>query len=210
MNQPMNKLMLLDQARRLWEEQLRAFGDGYIPVYGGGDANAAVVLVGEAPGEQETLQRKPFVGKAGQNLNGFLTVLGMGREDIYITNVVKFRPVKVHPTRGSLSNRPPSREEISLCAPLLRRELGIVAPKVVVTLGNVALRALCTDPHVVIGDCHGSPRPMGDWELFALYHPASIIYNRSLADTYQQDLLALRDHLRLRGILPAGTEGAQV
>lgn len=209
MNQPQDKLIQLTQVRQLWEEQLCAFGGGYIPVYGGGDADAAVVLVGEAPGEQETLQRKPFVGKAGQNLNGFLAVLGMGREDIYITNVVKFRPVKVHPIRGSLSNRPPSREEIALCAPLLCQELGIVAPRVVVTLGNVALRALCQDPCAVIGGCHGRPQPMGDWELFALYHPASIIYNRGLADTYQQDLLALRDHLILRGILGASGEGVQ-
>ena len=86
-----------------------------VPVYGEGDPEAAIMLIGEAPGAQETEQRRPFVGKAGQNLNAFLEAIGMTREALYITNAVKFRPFKVHPRTGSLSNRPPTREEIALC-----------------------------------------------------------------------------------------------
>ncbi len=195
------KQHILAAARESWEAQLRrALGEGPIPVYGAGDPDAALVLVGEAPGEHETIQRRPFVGKAGKNLDGFLATLGVAREAIYLTNVVKFRPVRVHPTRGSLSNRPPSRQEIELCAPLLREELAIVAPRVAVTLGNVALRALCRDAAVTIGICHGRPLEAEGFMLFPLYHPASVIYNRSLAETYQQDLLALRDYLRGQGI----------
>lgn len=170
-----------------------------VVVFGEGNLSAAIVLVGEAPGEQETLQGKPFVGKAGKNLDGFLGKLGIERNDIYITNVVKFRPVKEHPRTGSLSNRPPSREEIELCFSFLVGELAIIKPRVVVTLGNVALKATCDDRKAVIGDCHGRPIPIElhglKFTLFPLYHPASIIYNRELAGTYEQDLEKLKGYL---------------
>jgi uracil-DNA glycosylase len=170
-----------------------------VVVFGEGKPDAAVALVGEAPGEQETLLGRPFVGKAGKNLDGFLSVLELRREDIYITNVVKFRPVKEHPRTGSLSNRPPTREEIDLCFSFLIKELGIIKPKVVVTLGNVALKAVCDDRKAVIGDWHGRPQDVQvhglRFTLFPLYHPASIIYNRELAGTYQEDLRKLKEYL---------------
>ena len=105
-----------------------------VAVFGEGNAYARVMLVGEAPGQQETLAQRPFVGKAGKNLDEFLDLAGMQRDQLYITNVVKFRPVKVHPRTGSLSNRPPDREEIALCQSFLFRELEIIQPKVVVCL----------------------------------------------------------------------------
>jgi uracil-DNA glycosylase family 4 len=176
-----------------------------VVVFGEGNPNADIALVGEAPGEQETLQERPFVGKAGKNLDEFLKALGIAREDIWITNVVKFRPVKEHPRTGSLSNRPPTREEIELCFGFLVKELAIVAPKVVVTLGNVALRAVADDKKAVIGERHGRPEEVSKhglkfW-LFPLYHPASIIYNRELASTYEEDLRKLREWLVETGII---------
>lgn len=177
---------------------------GKVIVFGEGNLDAALVLVGEAPGEQETLQGRPFVGKAGQNLDGFLCSLGISREDIYITNVVKFRPVKQHPRTGSLSNRPPTREEIELCFHFLMGELETIRPQVVVTLGNVALKAVTDDRKAVIGECHGRPADVGlgnaRFTIFPLYHPASVIYNRDLGETYTQDLEALRAYLDERGI----------
>lgn len=171
-------------------------------VFGEGNPDAALMLVGEAPGEQESLQGRPFVGKAGKNLDGFLSTLGIAREDIWITNVVKFRPVKVHPRTGSLSNRPPTREEIELCFHLLAGEIGIIKPRVVVTLGNVALKAVADDRKIVIGACHGQSietEMQGNrFVLFPLYHPASIIYNRELAAVYDQDLAALKEYLAAR------------
>lgn len=168
-------------------------------VFGDGNPGAKLMLVGEAPGEQEALQGKPFVGKAGKNLDGFLTTLGVAREDIWITNVVKFRPVKTHPRTGSLSNRPPSREEIELCFHILLHEIQIIQPKVIVTLGNVALKAVADDRKIVIGSCHGQPMETElhgcRFVLFPLYHPASIIYNRELAKVYEQDLVALKEYL---------------
>ena len=157
-----------------------------------------VMLIGEAPGEQESLQGRPFVGKAGKNLDGFLQVLELRREDIYISNVVKIRPTKVS-EKGRVSNRPPNKEELALFTPYLLEEILLVQPKMIVTLGNVALKALC-GPRAVIGDMHGRTvqvpvtheKQTGDFSLFPLYHPASIIYNRSLQAVYDEDLAALK------------------
>ena len=157
-----------------------------------------VMLIGEAPGEQESLQGRPFVGKAGKNLDGFLQVLQLQREDIYISNVVKIRPTKVS-DKGRVSNRPPSKEELALFTPYLMEEILLVQPKMIVTLGNVALKALC-GPKVVIGDMHGKEasisvqhkKQTAAFPLFPLYHPASIIYNRSLQAVYDEDLQVLK------------------
>ena len=180
-----------------------------VVVFGEGNPFADIVLVGEAPGEQETLLGRPFVGKAGKNLDGFLAVLELRREDIYITNVVKFRPAREHPRTGTLSNRPPTREETDLCFSFLLKELAIIEPKVVVTLGNVALKAVCDDRKAVIGGRHGAAENVVlhgvKFAVFPLYHPASIIYNRELAQTYEEDTeetegISLGHHPFVRGV----------
>lgn len=169
-----------------------------------GEGNAdhpPVMLIGEAPGEQESLQGRPFVGKAGKNLDGFLQVLELNREDIYISNVVKIRPTKVS-DKGRTSNRPPNKEELALFTPYLMEEILLVQPKMIVTLGNVALKALC-GPKAVIGDMHGREnrvtvtheKQSAEFAVFPLYHPASIIYNRSLQEVYDGDLQALKSLL---------------
>lgn len=168
-----------------------------------------IMLIGEAPGEQETLQGRPFVGKAGKNLDGFLSVVGLLREEIYISNVVKVRPVKIS-AKGTVSNRPPNREELELFTPWLMREILLVQPKTIVTLGNVALKALLGQEKN-IGQCHGAetaaeisiPGEKGLWScrVYPLYHPASIIYNRALVTTYQEDLQRLRELLVERGVV---------
>lgn len=160
-----------------------------------------VMLIGEAPGEQESLHGRPFVGKAGKNLDGFLSVLELKREDIYISNVVKIRPTKTS-EKGRLSNRPPNKEELALFTPYLMEEILLVQPKMIVTLGNVALKALC-GPKAIIGDMHGRETQItvthekqeASYTLFPLYHPASIIYNRSLQEVYDGDLQALKTRL---------------
>ena len=178
-------------------------GKEKVAVFGEGNPCARVMLVGEAPGQQETLAQRPFVGKAGKNLDEFLALAGMVREEMYITNVVKFRPVKVHPRTGSLSNRPPDAEEIALCQSFLFREMEIIRPKVIVTLGNTALRAVMDDKKTVIGAVHGdwhpASLPVWEGEVYPLYHPASIIYNRSLAPVYREDVERLGAELRKRG-----------
>lgn len=172
-------------------------------VFGDGPAQSPVLmLVGEAPGEQETLQGKPFVGKAGKNLDAFLQAVHLRREDIYITNVVKVRPTRIS-AAGRVVNRPPSREEKALFTPWLMREIALVRPMALVTLGNVALQAFIRD---AIGNVHGTwqraviaPTQQAAFTLplFALYHPASVIYNGSLRATYESDLAALATSLHV-------------
>lgn len=194
--------------QKCYKECTRFFDDIYVKeqkilVFGEGDITAGIMLVGEAPGEQETLQRRPFVGKAGKNLNAFLEVLELARQELYITNVVKFRPEKTNPETGRKSNRPPNKEEIALFRRFLREEIGILCPKVIVTLGNVALKAVADNEKITIGEVHGTAIDVGLWEekkqtapkLFPLYHPASVIYNRDLHEVYQQDLQKLKEFL---------------
>ena len=102
-------------------------------VFGDGNVHSRVMMIGEAPGEQESLQLKPFVGKAGKNLSAFLEVVGLKREEIYISNVVKLRPTKESPKTGKAVNRPPSAEEIAFFLPYLLEEIKVISPKAVVT-----------------------------------------------------------------------------
>lgn len=185
-----------------FEQELRALIAGVMPgrenalVFGEGPVHPKLMLIGEAPGEQETLQGRPFVGKAGKNLDHFLELAELRREEIYITNTVKFRPTKTGKS-GRISNRPPSKEEIMLFRPWLIREIDEIAPQMIATLGNVPLQAL-TASRQTIGAVHGRVIPAGETglPLFALYHPASLIYNRSLAPVYEQDVRALALKLR--------------
>ncbi len=173
-------------------------------VYGEGNGSAAVMLIGEAPGAEETRLLRPFVGKAGKNLDEFLFVLALRRKDIYITNVVKFRPYKVS-EKGTLSNRPPEKEELAAMLPHLQREIEAVAPRVVVTLGNVPLKSL-HGTNATIGTCHAMPTGAHalshKFLLFPLYHPASIIYNRALKSVYDKDLKKLKALLQAMGLSP--------
>ena len=184
---------------RMREELNRLIADLYegekkILVHGEGEIGARVMLVGEAPGEQETLQGRPFVGKAGKNLDEFLELAGLERSQLYVTNAVKFRPTK-RSAAGRTVNRPPTREEVSLFLPWLRREIELVAPEVIVTLGNVPLRAL-TGPKAVIGDVHGAFQDVDGLRLYPMYHPASLIYNPALREVYAEDIRRLSAHLR--------------
>ena len=170
-------------------------------VFGEGTENPALMMIGEAPGGDEEKQGRPFVGKAGKNLSAFLEVVGLKREEIYISNVVKLRPTKESPKTGKAVNRPPSAEEIAFFLPYLLEEIQVISPKVVVTLGNVPLKAVTGERKAVIGDYHGKPTPLADGRtLFALYHPAAVIYNRALQATYDEDLLALKAFLQKEGL----------
>ena len=181
-----------------YKQALRDFLAGVMPgrenalVFGEGPLHPKLMLIGEAPGEQETLMGRPFVGKAGKNLDHFLELAGMRREEIYISNAVKIRPTKTGKT-GRISNRPPTKEEIALFRPWLLREIDLVAPQVIATLGNVPLFAVTGDKRLTIGEAHGRAMEAGETGrlLFALYHPASLIYNRALEPVYEQDVRAL-------------------
>ena len=158
-------------------------------VFGEGDPRARLMLIGEAPGEQEAIHGRPFVGRAGKNLDMFIEATGLKREEMYITNVVKFRPSRVSPA-GRTVNRAPSREEIALCRPFLMKEISMVKPEVIVTLGNVPLTALM-GPENTIGQVHGRLIERNGLSVYPMYHPAAIIYNRSLKDIFAADMVNL-------------------
>ena len=163
-------------------------------VYGEGDSYAKLMLIGEAPGSEEDRLGRPFVGKAGKNLDEFLKVLNLRRENIYITNLVKIRPVQLSEKTGRPVNRPPSKIEIEFFKPFLLEEMDIIKPEWVITLGNYPLKALLGKDST-IGLLHGKKTERDDYTLFPLYHPASIIYNRALKDIYYDDLIRLRDDI---------------
>ena len=185
--------------RKLREEMTAFFSELYVGeekklVFGDGDERARIVMIGEAPGEQETLQGRPFVGKAGKNLDEFLELSGLDRRALYITNTVKIRPTKVS-AAGRIVNRPPKKEEIALFTPWLIRELDMIRPDMIVTLGNVPLKALLGNDRT-IGACHGQ---WIEWErarVYPLYHPASVIYNPSLKEVYRADVIRLGEEVR--------------
>lgn len=171
-------------------------------VFGEGKEQPSLMMIGEAPGGEEEQQGRPFVGKAGKNLSAFLEVVGLKREEIYISNVVKIRPTKNSPKTGKPVNRPPSAEEIAFFLPFLQEEIVAADPKVIVTLGNVPLRAVTGDKKAVIGEYHGKPHPLPDGRIvFALYHPAAVIYNRALQEVYDADLVTLRVFLELEKLV---------
>ena len=179
-------------------------GEYRSPVFGEGNPYPVALFVGEAPGAEETKQGRPFVGKAGRQLDALLGQAGIDRSAVYITNVVKYRPV-VRSAR-STRNRTPGPKEVAAALPLLGEELAAVLPQVVVTLGNVPLAAvlqLAGEPRQTIGAVHGRPLPLclqgRALVLFPLYHPASGIYNRALVPVMERDVLALGEHLVKRG-----------
>ena len=164
-------------------------------VLGEGKENMPMLMIiGEAPGETEVIKRRPFVGKAGKNLDEFLTLARLNREDIFVSNVVKIRPTEIGAT-GRIRNRAPNKEELSLFVPWLMKEINAVKPRFLVTLGNVPLKAL-TEAKNTVGSCHGKwVQSKAGAPLFALYHPASIIYRRTLTTVYEQDVLTLAEAL---------------
>lgn len=152
-------------------------------VMGSGNPRAKIVLIGEAPGKKEDAEGKPFVGASGRFLDEMLQAADMARTDVYITNIVKYRPP---------NNRDPSREEIAAFWPYLLRQLEIINPRVVITLGRHS--GACFIPKLVISEAHGQTRPVtvGEHEctLIPLYHPAAALYNGSMRQVLIDDFLA--------------------
>lgn len=174
-------------------EQLRAaiLSDNVCPelaeqamqlVMGDGNLDADIVFIGEAPGKKEDESGLPFVGASGKFLNEMLAQAGLVREDVYITNVVKYRPP---------NNRDPKPAEKQAFMPYLLRQLEIIKPQVVITLGRHSMEYFL--PGAVIGDVHGQPHHVTiDGEtllIIPLYHPAAALYNGSLRATLIEDFL---------------------
>ncbi len=142
---------------------------------------ADVMFIGEAPGKDEDLQGKPFVGAAGKLLNSMIESIGMTREQVFITNVVKCRPP---------GNRDPLPEEVKSCWPYLEAQIKIIKPKLIVTLGRHSMGRFL--PGLKISQVHGQPkRANGIWQerqvFLPLYHPAVALYDPRKKETIFED-----------------------
>ena len=158
-------------------------------VFGDGNPAASIVFIGEAPGKNEDEQGIPFVGAAGKFLNEMLAGIGLQREDIYITNIVKYRPP---------NNRDPLPDEKAAFLPYLQTQLEIIQPAVVVTLGRHSMN--CFLPDLQISKIHGQPKRIRvqftdgnvtPLVIMPLFHPAAALYNGGLRQTLLDDFAML-------------------
>ncbi len=150
-------------------------------VFGDGNPYSPVVFVGEAPGEEEDKRKKPFVGRAGQYFNEKLRQVGLRREDVYVTNVVKSRPP---------GNRKPTKEEMAKCVPYLRKEIEIINPTLIVCLGATAYEGIfgksaqITKIRGKVLSYPYNPRI----KVLVMYHPAYVLRNPNADEEFTQDL----------------------
>lgn len=164
-------------------------------VFGNGDPQARVLVVGEAPGKNEDKQGEPFVGAAGRNLSEFLEIAGLKREEIFIANVLKCRPP---------DNRDPRPDEIAACVPFLREQTRLINPDVIVTLGNFATKFILKTERGITS-LHGQTFMAGRFKVFPMFHPAAAIYDRTKRPLIEEDFARLGEILRAGG----ATEGAE-
>ena len=154
-------------------------------VMGDGNPDAKIVFIGEAPGKQEDEQGLPFVGASGKFLNEMLAQAGLERSDVYITNIVKYRPP---------NNRDPSPGEKREFWPYLMRQLEIINPTVVITLGRHSME--CFIPDTKISTQHGQAKHVNyhdfSFLVIPLYHPAAALYNGGMRQVLIDDFLAAK------------------
>ena len=165
-------------------------------VFGAGNPRADLMFVGEAPGFHEDKQGVPFVGQAGKLLEKLLAGVGLGRDDVYIANVLKCRPP---------GNRDPQTDEIEACESHLFRQIELIEPTVIATLGNFATKLLSGRP-LGITRVHGQEQPLQiagrDVLLYPLYHPAAALYTPAMLKVLESDFA------RLPGLLGGGEAAA--
>jgi uracil-DNA glycosylase len=145
-------------------------------VFGDGNPSADIVFIGEAPGKNEDIQGVPFIGAAGKFLNEMLAQIGLKREDIYITNIVKYRPP---------NNRDPLPDEKAAFLPYLQDQLDIIQPALVITLGRHSMN--CFLPDLQISKVHGQPKRYKGQVYMPLFHPAAALYNGGMRQTLIDD-----------------------
>ena len=185
----MTKQEQLDKLNNYWQKnckcELRKTASR--AVFGDGNANAQVVFIGEAPGKKEDEGGRPFIGAAGKFLDEMLESIDIKREDIYITNIVKYRPP---------NNRDPLPKEKEACNDWLINELKIISPKLIVFLGRHSMARFF--PGELIGEIHGKllikniPELERKQAFMPLYHPAAALYNGSMRETLIKDFRKIK------------------
>lgn len=162
-------------------------------VPGEGHPHAAIMFVGEAPGQTEDDTGRPFVGAAGKFLEEMLADIGLRRGDVFIANINKCRPP---------GNRDPLPEEIAACTPWLHAQIAAIRPKVICTLGRFAMQVLVGE-HLSITRAHGQPVERDGVLYIPLYHPAAALHQQSLRATCIADMHKVKEELLRRGLWAA-------
>lgn len=155
-------------------------------VFNDGSPEMSVMIIGEAPGKDEEMQGKPFVGRGGKLLNSTLETLGWKRTDFYVTNVVKYRPADEFG-----GNRTPTPEEIEKFRPALEKEIEIVDPKLIVILGRVAMSGLGIEGSMTMN--RGVLIEKKGRRILITYHPAAILRNPNWESQFREDLAKIRE-----------------
>jgi len=153
-------------------------------VFGKGNPDAGIMLIGEAPGREEDLEGAPFVGKSGKDLFEAFSKMGIDRKDIFVTNMVKCRPV---------NNRAPDTKEINICSELLKKQIDIISPDIIVIVGKVALDSLLVGHK--ISEVSGKFIIAGNRILFFLIHPAALFRNGKLKPAFDRSIINLKNIL---------------
>ncbi|MFB0543241.1 MAG: uracil-DNA glycosylase family protein [Candidatus Bathyarchaeia archaeon] len=192
--------LMEDLARRVEEcRRCPLYASRRRAVVGEGSLDALVMFVGEAPGYYEDLKGRPFVGAAGKVLDRLLDEIGLRREEVYITNIVKSRPPK---------NRDPQEGEIEACSSYLDEQLEIIKPRVVAPLGRFSTKYIMIKfglRPAPISRVHGRPfdasAPYGTVVIFPLYHPAVALYRGGMEEVLFGDIKRLGEALSSRGYI---------
>lgn len=162
----------------------------YFPVIGQGNHDAEIMFIGEAPGLNEAKTGVPFCGASGRILDELLEHVGIKREDVYVTNILKDRPP---------NNRDPEGPEIELCIPYLRNQIETIKPKVICTLGRYSMEVIMkqfglADELESISKIHGKEFEKDGMKILPLYHPAVAVYNGNMKETLKTDFQILKKY----------------
>ena len=170
----------------LWKNRKKA-------VPGEGNPESQIMLIGEAPGQSEDIEGKPFVGTAGKFLETLLSEIGLSRDDVFICNIVKCRPP---------GNREPMPNEIQTCTPYLDRQIKIIKPKFIVTLGNYSTAYIFSKANLPFnsitqarGKCYQATILDMQITIFPTFHPAAALYSAKYKETLQRDFQLLKNEL---------------
>lgn len=156
------------------------------PVPGEGNADALLMFIGEAPGKNEDLTGQPFCGASGRILDECLLSIGLNRADVFITSILKYRP---------LDNRDPKPEEIKASISFLKRQIDIIDPKIIVLLGRFALKVFFPDKN--ISESHGQMLKKAERYYLPIFHPATVLYNGSTKPQYLDEFSRLNHLLEI-------------
>ena len=163
-------------------------------VFATGSPDAEIMLIGEAPGHNEEKEGEPFVGPAGQKLNDILKAMGLKREDVYISSLVKFRPAM---PRQTTNNRKPTPEEMAACLPLVLAEISVVKPKIIIALGGTAAEGLI-GLEGTVGSMRGKWHELSGTPVRVTYHPSYLLQSgdsNQVKRSLWEDMLAAMEKL---------------